>query len=116
LVNDLAPLNTHQISEVPEYAKFISEMTDSSTHKHTKLVPISLRYFVPQQRVKMKIIEFTNLSEESSTQLTGRIIRVLEEAKLIDKVVSLSAVDTNTNFCRQKEPERIIFSKGSEIK
>jgi hypothetical protein len=32
----------------------------------------------------MKILEFTDLSEESSSQLTEHIVSVLEEAKLVD--------------------------------
>jgi hypothetical protein len=115
VVNDLTPLNINQIREELEYAKFISDMTGSSTHKHTKLVRISVRYFVPQHGVKIKIIEFTNLSEESSVQLNEHITRVREEAKLIDKAVSLSADDTHISV-GINEQERTISSKGSEIK
>jgi hypothetical protein len=50
----------------------------------------------------MKILEFTNLSGESSAQLAEHIVRVFEEAKLIDKVVSLSADSTNANFSGTK--------------
>jgi hypothetical protein len=46
----------------------------------------------------MKILKFTNLSWESSAQLTKHIVRILEDAKLTDKAVSLSADNTNTNF------------------
>jgi hypothetical protein len=91
-------------------------MIDSSNHKHTTLVPILLRYFVPQQGVKMKILEFTNLSGESSAQLTEHIVHVLEEAKLIDKVVSLSADNTNTNFGGAKGRGKITSLEGSKIK
>jgi hypothetical protein len=76
--NVLAPLSINQIREELKDAKFISVMIDSSNHKHTKLVPILVRYFVPQQGVKMKILEFTNLSGESSAQLTDHILRVLK--------------------------------------
>jgi hypothetical protein len=100
--NALASLSINQIREELEDAKFISVMTDSFNHKYTKLVPILVHYFVPQQGVKMKILEFTNLSGESSAQLTEHIVRVLEEAKLIDKVVSLSADNTNANFSGAK--------------
>jgi hypothetical protein len=55
-----------------------------------------VRYLVPQQGIK--ILEFTNLSGESSAQLTEHIVRVLEEIELINKVVSLSADNTNANF------------------
>jgi hypothetical protein len=63
----------------------------------------------------MKILEFTNLSGESSAQLTEHIVCVLGGAKLIDKVKSLSADNTNANFGGAKK-ERIMPLKGSEIK
>jgi hypothetical protein len=102
MVNVLAPLSINQIREELEDAKFISIIVDSSNHKHTKLVSILVHYFVPQQGVKMKILEFTDLSGESSAQLTEHIVCVLEEAKLIDKVVLPSADNTNTNVCGAK--------------
>jgi hypothetical protein len=61
-VNVLAPLSINQVREELEDAEFISVMVDSSNHKHTKLVPILVCYFVPQQGIKMKILEFANLS------------------------------------------------------
>jgi hypothetical protein len=48
-------------------------MIDSSIHRHIKLNPTLVRYFVPQWGVKMKILVFTNLSEESYSQLTEHI-------------------------------------------
>jgi hypothetical protein len=66
VVNVLAPLSINQIREGLEDAKFISAMIDSSNHKHTKLVPILIRYFIPQQVVKMKVLEFSNLSQAVS--------------------------------------------------
>jgi hypothetical protein len=44
----------------------------------------------------MKILDSANLSGESSAQL--HIVRVLEAVKLIDKVVSISADNTNAKF------------------
>jgi hypothetical protein len=116
VVNVLAPLSISQIREELEDVKFISVMIDSSNHKHTKLVSILVCYFVPQQGVKITILEFTDSSGESSVQLTEHIVCVLEEAKLIDKVVSLSADKTNKTFGGLKEEERIMSLKGSEIK
>jgi hypothetical protein len=98
VVNILAPLSLNQVREELEDAKFISVMIDSSNHKHTKVVPILVRYFVLQQGVKMKILKFRNLSGESYAQLTEHIVRFLEEAKLIDEAVSLSADNTNAIF------------------
>jgi hypothetical protein len=49
VVNVLARLSINQIREELEGDKFISVMIDSSNHKHTKLVPILIYYFAPQQ-------------------------------------------------------------------
>jgi hypothetical protein len=48
----------------------------------------------------MKILEFTNLSGESSAQLTERrpIVCVFVEPELIDKAASFSVDNTNANF------------------
>jgi hypothetical protein len=113
VVNVLAPLSVNQVREELEDAKFISVMIDSSSHKHTKLVHILVHCFVPQQGVKMKILEFTNLSGESSAQLTEHVVRVLEEVKLIDKVVSLSADNTNVNSGGAKRRGEKKSLKGS---
>jgi hypothetical protein len=66
VVNVVAPLSINQMREELEDTKFDSVMVDSFNHKHNKLVPILVRYFVPQQGVRMKILEFTNLSGESA--------------------------------------------------
>jgi hypothetical protein len=111
VVNVLAPLSTNQIREDLKDAKFISVMIDSSNHKHTKLVPILVHYFVPQKAVKIKILEFANLSAESSAQLTEHTVHVLEEAKLIDKVVSLSADNTQTSGGTKGRGKNNVFER-----
>jgi hypothetical protein len=63
-----------------------------------------------------RILEFTELSGESSIQLTEHIVCVFEEAKVIDNVVSLSTGNSNSSFGGTKEEERIMSLKGSEIK
>jgi hypothetical protein len=79
VLNALAPLSINQTREEPEDAKFISILTDSSNRKHTKLLPILVRYSSPQQEVKMKILEFTHLSGESSAQLSEHIVVFLRK-------------------------------------
>jgi hypothetical protein len=98
VVNVLTPLSVRQVQEELEYAKCISIMTDSFNLKHTKVILILVCYFVPQQGVKMKILEFTNLSGKSSAQLTERTVCVLKAAKIIHKVATLSADNIKANF------------------
>jgi hypothetical protein len=59
-------------------------MHDSSNHKDPKLVPSLVRYFVPQQGVKVKFLDVTDLPV-TYTRFNEHIIRLLEEAELIDK-------------------------------
>jgi hypothetical protein len=80
----------------------ISIMIDSSNHRDSKLFPILVHYFFPEQGVKLRILKFTDFSGDSSAQLTERtyIVYVIEEAEQIDKIVSLSPYNTNVNFSR----------------
>jgi hypothetical protein len=41
-------------------------MIDSSNHRYFKIASILVHNIAPQQAVKMKVLDFTNLSEESS--------------------------------------------------
>jgi len=54
-------------------------MVDTSNHKNLKLVPILIRYFNPQEGVKIKVLEFMNLKGETSNILSDYILNVLKK-------------------------------------
>lgn len=73
-------------------------MVDTSNHKHLKLVPFLIRYFNPQEGLKIKVFKFTNLPGETADILTSYIMNVLKKYNLSNKIVALSGDNCNTNF------------------
>jgi hypothetical protein len=59
----------------------------------------------------MKVLQFINFPGESSAQLIEHIVYILEEAKLIDEVASLSADNTYANFGGSKRRKNSIFER-----
>jgi hypothetical protein len=57
-----------------------------------------IRYFIPNEGVKTKILEFDELSGETSLLLTDYISKVLSHWGVLKKVIAFSADNTNTNF------------------
>jgi len=62
------------------------------------MVPVIIRYFIPNEGVKTKIIDFDELSGETSLLLTDYISKVLSHWDVLKKVIAFSADNTNTNF------------------
>jgi len=54
-------------------------MVDSSNHSNLKLVPPLVRYFAPTTGIQVKVIEFQNLTGETSEILVNHILSVLEK-------------------------------------
>uniref|UniRef100_A0A2S2N9H4 HAT C-terminal dimerisation domain-containing protein n=1 Tax=Schizaphis graminum TaxID=13262 RepID=A0A2S2N9H4_SCHGA len=77
---------------------FISVLTDASNHQSQKMVPVMIRYFIPNEGVKTKILEFDELSGETSLLLTDYISKVLSHWGVLKKVIAFSADNTNSNF------------------
>ena len=98
IVNVISPYIVDNIVKELRSAKFISVLVDGSNHKSIKLVPILVRYFLPDVGIKNKILEFSNLPGETSDLITKKIIDVLTKFGLKEKIVALSADNTNTNF------------------
>jgi hypothetical protein len=53
-----------------EKAKYVSIMIDSSNHGALKIVPVLVRYFIPEEGIKTMVIEFLDLPCEAADQLT----------------------------------------------
>ena len=60
-------------------AKFVTVTIDASNRKEIKLVPVVVRYFVPDIDVKVKLIEFKSLSGETAEILSYYLVSVLEQ-------------------------------------
>jgi hypothetical protein len=98
VVNIICPYIVDNTLKVLSFANYVSFLIDGSNHKTIKLVPVVIRYFLPNFGVKNKILEFPNLTGETSNLINFKIIDVLTKFRLKQKNVVLSADNTNTNF------------------
>lgn len=54
-------------------------MTDASNHNSQKIIPIFVRYFLPDEGVKNNILEFNELPGETASLLTQYISSILHK-------------------------------------
>ncbi|CAI6370838.1 unnamed protein product [Macrosiphum euphorbiae] len=98
IVNVLFPYAINLIKNQLDAASFVTVMIDSSNHKDLKIIPVLVRYFLPETGIKTVIIEFTDLPGETAVQLTNYVCELLKTWKIEKKIIALSADNTNTNF------------------
>lgn len=98
LVNVLAPFAMREIVTQLKDAKFISVMVDTSNHKDLKLVPVLVRYFIPNEGIQVKVLEFQNIVGETAELMGDHILDILRKFQLTDRIIAFSADNCNTNF------------------
>lgn len=57
-----------------------------------------VRYFIPPEGVKTKILEFDELTGETAFKITKYITNILNKWRIEKKVIAFSGDSTNTNF------------------
>ena len=77
---------------------FVTVSIDASNMKEVKLVPIVVRYFLPESGVKVKLLEFKSVLGEIAEILSKYLLSVLDQTKLQDKLIGFCADNGNTNF------------------
>lgn len=98
LVNVLAPFAMREIAIELKEVKYMSVMVDTSNHKDLKLVPVLVRYFIPDKGIQIKVIEFQNITGETAELLADHILDILKKQQLTEKVIAFSGDNCNTNF------------------
>ena len=71
---------------------------DALNIKEVKLVPIVVRYFLLESGVKVKLLEFKSVPEETAQILSKCLLLVLDQTKLKDILIGFCADNCNTNF------------------
>lgn len=97
-VKVLAPQAIDEMKEDLKHTKFCCLGIDSSNHIAVKVVPIVVRYFMPEKGICTEILEVSSLPGETSDLLANHILKVVEKYGIADKVIGISADNTNTNF------------------
>ncbi|XP_070402450.1 uncharacterized protein [Nothobranchius furzeri] len=94
----IAPHAIDLLKEDTTDTTLVSATVDTSNHKAVKLVPVVVRYFKITEGVRVKILDFTSLTGETSTLLCDEVYRCLSAFGLVDKAVGFCADNTNLNL------------------
>lgn len=77
---------------------FVTILSDASNHNELKLYPVLIRYFNAVSGVQTKILDLSCITGETSEILSKHIFDIVKKRNLSEKVLALSADNTNTNF------------------
>jgi hypothetical protein len=98
VLNVLAPLAMEELKDDLNSSSFISVSMDTSNKKEIKLVPIVVRYFLPESGVCVKLLDFKSVPGETANILSNHLMEVLKVNDLCNKIVGFCGDNCNTNF------------------
>jgi hypothetical protein len=77
-----------------------------------------VRYFAPTRGIQVKVIEFQNLTGETSEILVNHILSVLEKYKISEKVIAFCGDNCNTNFggLARKGKNNVFYKLNNSVK
>jgi len=79
IANAIAPMVAADLRQELGKANFVTVTIDASNRKGIKLVPVVVRYFVPDIGVKVKLLGFKSLPGETAEILSNYLVSVLEQ-------------------------------------
>jgi hypothetical protein len=79
-------------------SNFVTITIDASNRKEVKIVQCVVRYFLPEQGVKVKLLDFQSVPGETSEILTKYLLSVIKNHDLSKKVVGFCGDNSNTTF------------------
>lgn len=98
IINMIAPMAVKELNDDLSTSNFVTLTIDASNRKAIKIVPCIVRYFVPEQGVKVKLLEFQSVPGETSEILANYLVSVIKKNDLVQKVVGFCGDNCNTNF------------------
>ena len=61
---------------------FVTVTIDASNTKEVKVVPIVIRYFLPESGIEVKLLQFKSVPRETAEILSKYLLSVLDQTKL----------------------------------
>lgn len=95
--NVLFPAVKELFGELKEI-NFVSILSDASNHKAENLYPIAVQYFHSKYGVQVKLLNLSTIKGETSEIISTHMMKIIKCSNLKNKVVGISADNTNTNF------------------
>ena len=81
---------------------------DTSNHGHLKLLPILARFYNNESNeIATKLIDFIDAKGETAEIISSEILKVIDKFGDSDKIVAMSADNTNSNFCGLNRAGRV---------
>lgn len=96
--NVFAPYACKRLKDDLDMSTFVSISTDASNHGNIKMFPIVVRYFHPDEGVKIQVVNLSNTSGETSDIIVDLIKKEMSEYNITKKLVAFCGDNVNTNF------------------
>ena len=80
----IAPMCIDELHQELDQINFVTVSIDASNMKEVKLLPIVVRYFLPESGVKVKLLEFKSVPGGTAEILSEYLLSVLDQTKLKD--------------------------------
>lgn len=98
VTNVLAPHVKGLLEGDLKECNFATIYTDASNHGSIKLFPVLIRYFIPTEGVRVKILDITAEQGETSIIISELIMSAVNKFKLEKRIVAFCADNAKTNF------------------
>lgn len=92
------PMIIDQIESELENSRFVTISTDASNHNELKMFPILIRYFLPKEGAKTRLIELKNLPGETGEQIFEMLKAAWSKWNIGNKIIAYSADNAPINF------------------
>lgn len=114
----IAPMINSSVDSLIETVPFASLIVDTSNHKNIKMLPIVMRCFDPLNGIINKLLCIEILKDEKSTTLSQTVLKVMDEKSLREKLVGITADNTNVNFggVNRRGTENLFRKLQNELK
>lgn len=92
------PMIRTQIENELKKAEFVCISTDASNRNAVKMFPIILRYFLPTEGIRTRLIEYVSMPDETADSIFEMLKSAWEKWGIKDKIVAFCADNCPTNF------------------
>lgn len=115
--NVIAPIGDSMLKEELSKCNFVTLTTDASNHGNIKMMPVMVRYFKPTEGVRVKMLEFTSVKNETSDTISSMLITTAERNNIAEKVAGFCGDNCNTNFgSAERSGENNVYHKLKQWK
>lgn len=110
------PMIIDEIESELENARFVTISTDASNHKELKMFPIVIRYFLPTEGAKTRLIELQHLPGETGEQIFEMLEAAWSKWNIRDRMIAYSADNAPVNFGSvDRTGEKNVFARMQEV-